>query len=287
MKFFVMTTAKRSDKYTDYALRTFFSATTLDPEDRFILIDNDHSFEKFRLAQLRQVELAHNRAPRGFAENINQVLRRARATKADLYVLGNDVIFSRDWLRPLLLDEPFILSPLSNRHACYESDFFSTSAEMDLTQYQGREAAFEKLAHTHRFKFFGLQGVPAFCFFCAKIPAAVQERLGFLDSAFDDATDASFDYCLRAHLAGFEVKFAQPSYVLHFGASAGSQAPPRGSRLRDKWGDRLVQVLAENSQDALDEDSRLASLVSRRRFRDLIERLMPSPAPVVRVNESE
>ncbi len=295
MKYFVMITTKRSDAYTDHALRSFFATTRLDPEDRFILIDNDHSFENYRLTQAKQVELQSNSAPLGFAENVNQVLRLSSAAKADLFILNNDMIFSRDWIVPLLCQEPFIIAPLSNREVRYDTDFFSTQISMDLAQYVGHEAAFDKLVQAHRFKFNGYLGVLVLPFFCVKIPWVIQNRLGCLDPAFGQGGGEDYDYCLRAYLAGYEIKYAMQSYLLHFGAKSfslgGEDKAAQAERelkfasvFLEKWGERLTHLVFSNDTDPFTSDKDLQALAEQKHFHEIVNRLKPGSGPLVRVN---
>ncbi len=285
-----MVTTKASSHYTPHALKSFFKNTELSREDKFYLIDNDRGLDSATVSPYRKVEVIRNPAPVGFASNMNQILERAKELKADAYLLNNDLIFSREWITPLLLDETSIISPSSNREVRYETDFFNTHVTMSLDQYVGHEDAFERLVQAHRYKFNGFLPVLILPFFCVKIPAAILEKLGKLDESFGVGGAEDFDYCFRAYLAGFDIKYALQSYVLHFGGrstyNGGEEKTAQLAReehfkgiFTQKWGERLAELVFVEKESPFENDPSLKTLMHEQKFRAIIQALKPTKMP--------
>src|SRR5262245_2991416 len=141
MRVFAMITTQHSWEYTGHALESFFRTTRLEPGEKLALIDNDGSVSKVRGLPNPAVEVIANPAPKSFAANGNMMIERAAAAKADLFFLNNDLIFTEGWLEPLLITQPALLSPLSNREVRLESPGFAWINSLQLSDYVGREAA--------------------------------------------------------------------------------------------------------------------------------------------------
>src|SRR5207248_10955955 len=109
-----MVTMTKSASYTVPALDSFFQHTPMREGDRFILLDNDADFDLPE--RFAAVELVRNDRPRGFADNVNQILTRAAPAGADIIFLNNDIIFTKGWLSPLLATDTAIVVPLCNQH---------------------------------------------------------------------------------------------------------------------------------------------------------------------------
>src|SRR5262249_2209419 len=142
---FGMVTTAASADYTPYALKTFFQNTPMKSKDQFFLIDNDGGWQgggDFPAA----VSILRNESPRGFAANVNQVLRIAAGEKADLYFLNNDLIFTPRWIEPLMVDQAAVISPLSNARAEYKVGNFVCKRFLDLKDYLGHESAVKEIA---------------------------------------------------------------------------------------------------------------------------------------------
>jgi GT2 family glycosyltransferase len=93
MNVFGMVTTRHSHAYTSHALESFFRSTLFALTDLFVLIDNDGTYPLPPGGDGPPVTRLTNAAPLGFAANLNQVLRIARARRADLFFLNNDLIF--------------------------------------------------------------------------------------------------------------------------------------------------------------------------------------------------
>jgi GT2 family glycosyltransferase len=262
MNVFGMVTTRHSDAYTGYALESFFGTTPLAPDDRFVLIDNDGTYVPPPGPRWARVTRIVNRAPLGFAANVNQVMRIARERGADLFFLNNDLIFTPGWLEPLRVREATLLSPVSNFQFPYRCGDWDCGRCLDLADYLGHQDDLREIARAHQARAGGYQHVLKVPFFCIKIPYAIQEAVGYLDEDFGRGGGEDDDYCLRCHLAGFSVAFALGSYLLHFvgkstwrGAESPDESRHRERRyltaLRAKWGDPLAEAMVLGRKDKL------------------------------------
>jgi GT2 family glycosyltransferase len=284
MNVFGMVTTRHSHAFTAYALESFFRTTPFGLTDLFVLIDNDGTYPGpggYGPAVTRLT----NAAPLGFAANVNQVLRIARARRADLFFLNNDLIFPPGWLEPLLVGEPGLLSPVSNFQFPYRVGAWACGPVLDLADYQGHEDHLHALARAHQARHSGAQPALNLPFFCIKIPAAVQEAVGLLDKGFGPGGGEDYDYCLRCHLAGVPVRFALRSYVLHFmGKSTWRGAETLAQRrrceqhylaaLQAKWGEHLLDVLIRGNTQGVRAFPEVAAAFTAGDFRALIGALV-------------
>lgn len=284
MKVFGMVTTRSSWEYTSYALKSFFRKTKLESEDKVFLIDNDESFEEEASWFSPQLEIVKNEAPLSFASNLNQTMKIAEQKSADLYFLNNDLIFTDEWLLPLLSNNSAILSPLSNREVQYEAGGITWSNTMKLSEYLGKEAALRELVKLHKEKLQGEKKVISLPFFCIKIPHAVYSVVGPMDESFGIGGAEDNDYCLRAALAGFEIKYALQSYVLHFsgkstwaGGETKDETEERCRRFRsvfqDKWGEKLLKIVIDFDMTPINESEQLTALAKEEQYKTIIEML--------------
>ena len=283
MRIFAMITTRASSEYTPYALESFFRCTPFGVGDRFLLIDNDRSGEE---PSSSPVELIPNPQPKSFAANVNQILELADASRADVFFLNNDLIFTEGWLEPLLADEPSLLSPLSNREVQYQTPGFVWKNALSLEDYLGREQEFAGIAREHSARSKGYKTVISLPFFCIKLPHAVYSALGPLDESFGKGGAEDNDYCIRACLAGFKVRYALASYVLHFsgkstwsGAESAQETQSRCEMFRDvfekKWGRALLDVYINEDLSVLNRRPDLVEFARREDFGALLAALLP------------
>jgi hypothetical protein len=191
--------------------------------------------------------------------------------KMDLFFMNNDIIFTDNWLAPLVGHDHSILSPVSNREIQYAgstivtqtkevASLVVTDAPMALEDYLASPRMYLAIAEAHRKISHGSLKLLVFPFFCVKLPLSVMQRVGKFDEGFGRAGGEDYDYCFRAWLAGFDVKMELSSYLIHFwGKSTWSSKEHTSSTsyntdfleiFRAKWGDALFQyALKEN--DAL------------------------------------
>lgn len=284
MKIFGMVTTSHSAKYTDHALRSFFENTNLDPEDEFHLIDNDGSFDPEKLRSRPQAFYVKNQSPLSFSANANQMVIKALENEADLYFLNNDVIFTPNWINPLLIREDSILSPICNRELQYDSNVFKSKLVMELEDYLGKEDGLKRLVEVHRSQRQGTLQVIALPFFCVKIPHKILHDVGLFDQEFGKGGGEDYDYCLRAYLAGYRVKYALPSYLLHFGgkstysgAESREQQEQRELKFRTyfgvKWGMDLLKLIMFEDESVISQHEGLWDLIQKGNQRQVIQAL--------------
>jgi len=253
MIYYGMVNTSKSSHYTLPALKSFIETTPTGPDDRFFLIDNDNDFEL--PSGFEWVTHIRNPEPYGFAHNVNIIIALAARAGADVVFPNNDVIFTKGWLEPLLATDDAILTPMCNQHHVYSKEGFALEHAMNLEDYLGHEDDFAQLIDLHQSR----TDLPQFMetlhlsFFCFRIPAKIYRRIGFFDEGYGRGGGEDVDYRIRAHLAGFGVKVASGSYILHFmGKSTwrgGESDVERELRNKayykffsDKWGPAMAQT---------------------------------------------
>ena len=285
MRIFAMVTTNASTQYTRVALNSFFHTTPLRSQDLFILIDNDNDYTIPQSLQDKQIDHIKNATPKSFAENANVAISKALANKADLFFLNNDVVFTKDWLNPLLLEEARIITPLSNRELQYHSKHFTTSSHMDLSSYLQVPEALEKINHYHRNNNSGYLQVLGLPFFTVKLPYRIMSAVGFFDEAYGLGGGEDFDYCVRAYLEGFSVCYACQSFVLHFGGKSTWSGVETRIELRRreygiknhfalKWGKTLQNIMIEENHEAITSCKKLHQLINDNQHRKVLESLL-------------
>jgi GT2 family glycosyltransferase len=292
-----MVTTAKSREYTPYALKTFFEVTPLRDQDALVLINNDDPEAHDHIPpNAARTELITNPAPKSFAANANAMIERALANNCDLFFMNNDIIYTDDWLYPLLGHDQAILSPVSNREVQYVGSAVVVStqhvattmvlkAPMELSEYLASPRMFQALAEAHRKTGGGYLPLLVFPFFCVKIPLPILQAVGHFDEAFGLAGAEDYDYALRAWLAGFEVKLALNSYLLHFWGKSTWSAKDCSSALPSydtsflqkfeaKWGSSLYRYIFLENDSEVSADPELRSLREANNMQALISRLI-------------
>jgi len=284
-RIFGMITTSASAEYTPVAMSTFFKHTPFsERQDEFLLIDNNSSYT----GEIPPyVKLIRNTAPLGFAANMNQVLIVAKEKMADAFLLNNDLAFTKNWSTQFTTDSTSILSPLSNRELQYDTNILNTRVAMQLDEYLGNEEALDEIVRQHQQQnqtYFNALVLP---FFAVRIPFAVIEKVGELDPSFGLGGGEDYDYCLRAHLAGFEIKYALGSYILHFGGkSSWSGAESQKQQLdrelkfkttfREKWGEKLLDLILNDAESIVSENPELTKALQAGDYKTIITALKAS-----------
>lgn len=221
--------------------------------------------------------------------------------------MNNDIIYADDWLKPLLGHDRAILSPVSNREVQYAGSAVVVStqhiattmvlkAPMELAQYLESPHMFQALAEAHRKTGSGYLPLIVFPFFCVKIPLPVLQTIGKFDETFGRAGAEDYDYALRAWLAGFEVKLALGSYLLHFWGkstwtaqddSTKDSSTNRASydtsfleKFKDKWGSSLYRYIFLENDSEVVNDPELSALRKASNMQALISRMMKQPVVI-------
>lgn len=290
MKLFAMVTTKYSERYTWLAIQTFFQFTPLAAEDRFILIDNDGTFDTTAAAgRYPRLEFLINAEPKSFAANVNFGLAQARIAGADLYQLNNDLVFSPGWLEPLAVDDRAIISPVCNMQFEYRHKDLHCRLTMEINDYLGKEQSFVELVELHRARHSGYKLEHSYPFYCVKIPRQVYEQIGDFDEAYGFAGFEDTDYILRCYLAGIPICFALGSFVLHFYGKSSwrveADDPVRqqlakdnqqGERLfEQRWGKTLLEIFCKQLPQSLAKLRALEEQSKIKLYGDMIRKLRP------------
>ncbi len=280
---FGMVTTEHSSRYTDYALLTFFQNTPLRAEDRFTLIDNDLAYRRDIWQQFPKIELVRNSSPLSFAQNLNQTMETAAESEADLYFLNNDIIFTPNWLSPLLIDSAQIMSPLGNQQEQHRTENVLWKNILPLETYEQHKEEFDKLARALNSREQKYLLTMILGFFCVKIPYIVYSKLGPLSEAYGIGGGEDTDYCMRAHLEGFPLCYAQNSFVLHFNQrSTGAVESADDKRKREqhyqtvfakRWGKTLATVAFTNNLEILNKAG-LSDSLKKGNFKRIISTLL-------------
>lgn len=302
-KLFGMVTMNASWAYTFHALTTFAEHTVLEKEDSFVLIDNDGAASDsgvFADSLQGNYRVHKNEAPKSFAENANMLMDEAKEKKADLYFMNNDIIFTKNWLLPLISDSKSVLVPSSNQQTQYKTENLTLQPSMDLEQYLGRDNELKAIAEHH----FGLvtpqNGYSQYIsipFFCVKIPYSVYTEVGYFDTCYGKGGAEDTDYALRCSLSGIGVFLALQSYLLHFqgkstwrGAETPAQTAARNSDYKvefcDKWGITLTKMLLEGQQDQVISNPNYRKLFEERKLGDLVRAILEQdqmPVPTIKL----
>jgi len=310
---FGMVTTSRSHRYTHVALDSFARWTSLESGDRFYLIDNNADFElDSRLtaqpataAFSVRLECIRNAGPRGFSANANQLIERALATQSDLIFMNNDLVFTKDWLLPLLAGEASIVSPLCNRDVQYAlsavipktshvSHVFALHAVMELKEYLDSPACFDAIVECHRKTADGYAPTLHVPFFCIRLPFAVLAQVGKFDERFGNGGGEDYDYGLRAYLAGFDIRVSLASFILHFqGKSSWAGGETKEEQLKReeqffrhfiaKWGNDLFELVLRENTAMLKKAPPITEEAPFDSYRGVIRTLMGSLSPAIKM----
>ena len=182
-----------------------------------ILVDNgstDGTRDYLReyAAQHRRVIVVANRTNRGFAAGNNQGL--ALATGRQVLFLNNDTVVTPGWLGNMLKlfqehPQTGVVGPRSNR--------VLGKQQVDGVGYKSLEelpAFAAAWAEKHTGESRVANRVVGFCLLAR---CEVINAVGGLDEQFGSGNFEDDDFCVRAHLAGFETRIADDSFVHHVG----------------------------------------------------------------------
>lgn len=120
-------------------------------------------------------------------------------------------------------------------------------------------------------------------FYCFLLPCEIGVAVGLFDETYGRGGAEDVDYRIRAHLAGFDVRLALDSFVLHFmgkstwrGAESPEETRARDTRYHqrfaEKWGQDLAQIFLFNPR-YLEHVDRLGlrRLLEARNYRELVQ----------------
>ena len=285
---FAMVTLKSSHLYTEYAIESFFKNTELHEDDEFLLIDND-GCELGKLSIYKKIKIIKNQFPLSFAENVNQAIDWALKNKKNLIFLNNDIIFTKNWAKPLQADSKNISLPVNNQLFPYESNCgkLKLRETMNLEDFKENYTLLDEIVEKHKKKFKAHQQLRALLmpFFCFKIPYLILNEVGFFDKIFVCGAE-DVDYRIRCAQKGYDVNFLADSYLLHFhgkstwdGGETNSQIEKRNKLYTEaflkKWGEDMTQIfiLRKNFSNILNQKG-LNDIFKQGRFKELIKQLL-------------
>jgi GT2 family glycosyltransferase len=289
--YFGMVNIKKSNLYTYHAIESFFAKTNFDSSlgDKFYLIDNDYSLLRLPENSREKCIVIKNEEPKSFAQNVNSILTIALEEGANLVFLNNDIIFTHDWLPPLLKSDAAITLPCCNQYEVYKNNDFSLNVAMDLKDFIGHEKTFEEIIIRRRKNRFGPEYIHSHFlpFYCFRLPHAIASKVGLFDEGYGKGGAEDIDYRIRANLNGFDVIIALDSYVLHFmgkstwrGAETPEQTEERDyiykKEFISKWGEKLANIfLNPSNADAEIKKNSLELEWLNRQYKAIIEKCLP------------
>jgi len=210
-KYFCMIHTEKSKEYTYKAIESFIKHTKFTEVDKFFLIDNDNSF----VGEPQGIEIVKNQSPKSFAENINQILKNAIENNSDFVLLSNDIIFTPNWLEPLIGNDSINI-PISNQQVTAKTDKFELKPLMDLSDYIGNEVELDIISNRITTEYSLTEQPKVIPYYCFYLPYTISSKVGLFDENFGLAGGEDIDYRLRAELEGFETKIITKSFLLHF-----------------------------------------------------------------------
>ena len=177
-------------------------------------IDGTASYFTELLASPANVRVIANRTNRGFAAGNNQGL--ALATGRQVLFLNNDTVVTQGWLGNMLKvlqehPQTGVVGPRSNRVLGQQQvEDVSCKSLDELPAFALAWA--EKNAGESRVA----NRVVGFCLLARR---EVIDAVGGLDEQFGSGNFEDDDFCIRAHLAGFETRIADDAFVHHVGSA--------------------------------------------------------------------
>lgn len=290
--YFGMINTKKSSLYTYHAVESFFEKTDFDLSrgDRFYLIDNDNSLLKLPENSIGKCVVIKNKEQKSFAQNVNSILSITLQNDVHLIFLNNDIIFTHDWLPPLLQSDAAITLPCCNQYEVFKNGEFSLDVAMDLKDFIGHEKSFEEIIAWRRKERLGPKYMYSHFlpFYCFRLPHAVASKVGLFDEGFGRGGAEDIDYRIRANLNGFEVAIALDSYVLHFmgkstwrGAETPEQTEERNNIYKKefvkKWGEKLTNIFLNpsNAEFEIKKHSLEHEWINKK-YKTIIEKCLPT-----------
>lgn len=191
-----------------------------DPRHELIFVDNASSdgtpdFLRELAADHQRVRFIRNDENLGFAGGNNVGL--AAANGRHLVLLNSDTVVTDGWLERLVRaaennPRAGLVGAVSNNISGLQQISNVAYDQESLVGLAGFAAA-EAATHTGR-----VDRILRVTGFCLLIKRELLARIGGLDEVFGIGNYEDNDYCLRAHLAGFECLIARDCFVHHFGS---------------------------------------------------------------------
>ena len=283
-----MVTLHESNSYTIEALKSFFDNTILSNEDDFYLIDNDDSI-KNQFTKYNKLKVIKNKKKMTFSENVNQAIDFAIKKKKNLIFLSNDIIFTKNWFKPIASENDCISIPSNNQIFQYESDLgiLKLKQTMSLNDFNENHNLLNDIVLEHKKKIKSGQKFQTLLmpFFCFKIPWQILKDVGNFDCSFGIGGGEDVDYRIRSELKGYSVNYLTDSYLLHFHGKSTWEiekketTDERNNKYKEifekKWGKDLTKIfiLRKNFYQIL-EKSNLIEVYKNNNFSELINKII-------------
>ena len=206
-----------------------------------------------------------------------------------LIFLNNDLIFTENWTKPLLMNSKNISIPSNNQIFKYQSDCgnLKLKATMNLEDFNENYILLNDIAEKHKKKFKTHKQFQALLmpFFCFKIPYQILNEVGYFDKIFVCGAE-DVDYRIRCAKKGYDVNFLPDSYLLHFhgkstwdGGETNSQIEKRNKLYTEaflkKWGKEMTKIfISRNDFSEILIEKELAEVFQQKKFSDLIKKLL-------------
>lgn len=230
--------------YTRLCVESLLTHT--DPRHELIFVDNGSTdgtpdYLQGLARDHKRVRVILNGDNLGFARGCN--LGLAAAHGRHLVLLNSDTVVTPDWLERLLKvaerhPRAGLLGPVTNNISGLQR-LDTVGYDQECLSGLDAFAAAEAIAHPGEIeRTLRLTGM------CLLIKRELLARIGGLDEIFGLGNYEDNDYCLRAHLAGYDCLIARGVFIHHFGsrsfAAAGidyaAQIRRQWSVFKAKWG---------------------------------------------------
>ena len=211
-------------------LRSLAAVTT--PHVRIILVDNastDGSADAVREHYGSRVTLIENAQNLGFAAGNNVGIRRALDDGADfILLLNNDTVVAPDFVdhlhKPMLSSPDIGITAPKIYYAEPKNQIWFAGGELSMWRGIARHTG---IRETDRGQYDQERDIDYATGCAFLVRRAVLEKIGDLDPGyrayFEDA-----DFCVRARLAGFRIRYIPAAHVWHrISASTGGQLSRR------------------------------------------------------------
>lgn len=181
----------------------------------------------------RRLRVVRNDTNRGFARACNQGLAAAKGRH--LVLLNSDTVVTHGWLEKLIVvaegrPRAGLVGPVTNNISGLqrlESVGYDQESLAGLVEFAAAEAARHEGEVERTMRLTGM---------CLLIKRELLARLGGLDEIFGLGNYEDNDYCLRAHLAGYECVVARGVFIHHFGSRSFAAAGiDYAEQIRGQW----------------------------------------------------
>lgn len=276
---YAMITSHSSRQYTDVALDSFIKFTKLDKNDEFVVIDNDNA------GNIPYKNTVKNQRPKSFAENSNSMIDYANGRT--LFLLSNDVVFTKDWNLPLQNFTNVILIPSCNQTHCYTVESLQLTPSMKINEFDNKFELLNQISKIHTQTnsqtFFETL---LMSFYVFVLPEKIYKTVGYFDESFGIGGGEDVDYRIRTLSNNLSVKYHSKSYLLHFGGKSTwdgveteNEIHARNrmyqSKFLEKWGKDLTDFcLITGNPKMVIKENQLDDFIHSQDFSSAIKRLL-------------